>query len=213
MTETAAYRPVAQADPAERTGRALALPLVDSALPEARIAELCGLSRLSEEGVVDVGPGWSWVRVDFPWSNQVSLQHKAALNWTASRGPDARRMTVHSTAEATFADLTDWVARWERANPERRELLRHLQHADRSGQLVVCCSHETVSPEVNPNFAPPAVVYCVYHVDQGAHAGRAGREFFMDWRRAMVYVSSTSGRCIWHRTLPEGWSLHTVPLG
>ncbi len=201
---------VAQADPVERTGRALTLPLVGSVLPDARIAELCGPRRSPDDGLVDVGPGWSWVRVDYPWSNDVSLQHKAALNWAASQDPGDRRMTVHSSAEGAYADLADWISRRESSNSDRRELLLHLQHVDQRRQLVACCSHETVSPNVNPNFAPPAVVYCVYHVGQSIDARTVGRQFFMAWRRTMVHVSSNSGRCMWQHTLPEGWSLHTV---
>lgn len=83
---------------------------------------------------------------------------------------------------------------------------------NRSRQLIACFSHETVSPEVNPYFAPTAVAYCVYHVGQGTGAGAGGGQFFMDWRRTMVEVSRGSGRGMWQRTLPEGWSLHTVPL-
>jgi hypothetical protein len=71
---------------------------------------------------------------------------------------------------------------------------------------------ERVSPEVNPYFAPPSVVYCVYHVDEGTDAGVGGGQFFMDWRRTMVAISRGSDRCMWQQPLPEGWSLHTVPL-
>jgi hypothetical protein len=213
VTHRAVVGLVAQADPAERTGRALALPLVDSVLPEARLAELCEPAGRSDKGLVDKGPGWSWVQVDHPWAAEVTLRHKAALSWTSSRGPDDRRMAVHRSAEAAFADLADWISRRETRDAERRELLRHLRQVDRSRQLIACFSHETVSPTVNPNFAPPAVVYCVYRIDQGTDARDDGRQFFLDWRQTMVYVSPNSGRCMWHRTLPEGWSLHTVPLG
>ncbi|MEU9125740.1 serine protease [Streptomyces sp. NPDC048506] len=211
---------VAQADSTERTGRALALPLVHSVLPEARIADLCETRAATDgrppaesaQGLIEMGPGWSWVRVDFPWSSNVSLHHKAALSWTPSQGPDDRRMVVHTSAEAAYADLVAWISRRETTNSDRRELLQRLRHVDRSRQLIACCSHETVSPEMNPNFAPPAVVYCVYRVRQGTDARAVGWQFFTDWRRTMVYISPRSGRCMWYQTLPEGWSLHTVPL-
>ncbi|WP_433226585.1 CU044_2847 family protein [Microtetraspora malaysiensis] len=186
---------------------------VDSAEVSFGITLTGGLNwAVAHASTEEMGPGWSWVRVDFPWSSNVSLHHKAALSWTPSQGPDDRRMVVHTSAEAAYADLVDWISRRETTNSDRRELLQRLQHADRSRQLIACCSHETVSPDVNPNFAPPAVVYCVYRVRQGTDARAVGWRFFTDWRRTMVYISPRSGRCMWHRTLPEGWSLHTMPL-
>ncbi|MGW4243006.1 caspase family protein [Nocardia sp. NPDC004722] len=167
---------------------------------------------LPPERVIEAGPGWSWVRVDSPWSSQILLRHKAALNWTTSFGPEDQRFAVHATADEAYDDLAEWIATRESTNSDRRELLEHLRQVNRSRQLIACCSHEEVSPDVNPNFAPPAVVYCVYHVHGNTNAQSAGWNFFMDWRRTMVEVSPRSGRCIWHGKLSEGWNLHTVPL-
>ncbi|MRH86773.1 hypothetical protein GFY24_04690 [Nocardia sp. SYP-A9097] len=200
--------PRPSADTAEFVERALIPAMTESPAPPS-------------ERVVEAGPGWSWVRVDFPWSSQITLHHKAALNWAPSLDTDDLRFAVHPSADAAYADLVDWISSRESANSDRRELLRHLPHVDRNRaaddtldhrQLIACCSHETVSPDINPNFAPPTVVYCVYHVREGTDARAAGWQFFMDWRRTMVEISPRSGRCIWLRTLSEGWNLHTVPL-
>ncbi|WP_327140340.1 hypothetical protein [Nocardia sp. NBC_01327] len=136
---------------------------------------------------IERGPGWSWIRVDWPWEDELPLDrkysHRAIPKGFFTAAEDDYAWAVCGTVGEARDDLRQYLSQgcphegWE-------GLVRVLQTGAGAGELMMSYTAQLV-PQLGAAPYAPAFVYCVYTVGPDQEAHHAGMKFFEHRRRKL----------------------------